>query len=576
MISKDTIRQDRSALISALEQAGTKFRGNTCCCPFHDDHRPSAGVYQGKDGVWRFKCQSCGVGGDIYDIKAKLSGSTPAQAIRESLGIKQNTTTFAFPNVQAVKAHLETRAGKITGEYQYGEDFTIYRCEIDGIKTYRPVYLTDRGYCLTSPPKPWSLYNLQSLKDAEAVIVCEGEKCSDALIQYGFTATTSAHGAKSAKNSDWSPLAGKQVILWPDNDLDGKRYMADVQQILQELHPPARISILNPADAELTDEGEDVADFVSQEKNVFHKQPPEITCALSQALKKAKVVSVSTEVRQRFADISAGLYRAIDWPFDGITALTRALLPGTVTLIVGNPGASKSFMTLQAFSFWIEAGLKCSLYEVEEDRTFHLTRALAQRSGEGNLTDTTWVKQNTELSDQIITENQEFIDSFGRVIYASPDIQPTLAQLAEWVEAKAKSGSRIIGIDPITAAEREGDAWVVDGRFLQAVKRTATDYGCSIILVTHPVKAVSFPDLSQISGSAAYQRFSQTILWLESHDEKESNVKTTCGTAPTIYNRTLHILKARNGRGMGLRLAYQFDARRLTLAELGSIMREKK
>lgn len=587
---KDTLRMDKTALVAALEQAGAVIKGNTVKCPFHNDTHPSAGIYQGKDRIWRFKCMVCDAAGDVYDIRAKVSQTTPAQVIKEALGINKtsnqssgsNTGTarqgpLAFPNVLAVKTYLEKMAGRIVGEYKYLEDFTIYRCETNGVKTYRPVFLSDKGYCLGFPPKPWRLYPSfldERDKEAAIIVVVEGEKCCDVLSRYGFASTTSAGGAKNAKNSDWTPLAGKQVILWPDNDIDGRRYMSDVQQILQSLSPPARISILDPSKLDLA-EGEDVADFVSQLK-VLGKPDAEITYAISEFFKTVKVVSISTEVRQRFADISAGLYRAIDWPWDGISALTRALLPGTVTLIVGNPGASKSFKVLQAFAFWFESGIRCSLFEAEEDRTFHLTRALAQRAGQGNLTDTQWVRDNAELSEQIITENQEFIDGFGRVIYASPDVQPTLTQLAGWVETKAKSGCRIIGIDPITAAEREGDAWIADARFLQAIKRTATDYRCSIILVTHPIKAVSFPDLSQVAGSAAYQRFSQTILWLESHDEKESKVYTTVGTAPTSHNRTVHILKARNGRGMGLRLAYQFDSARLSLNELGPIMKEKK
>ena len=575
--NKDTIRRDKSALIAALEQAGAKIKGNTVLCPFHDDKRPSGGIYE-REGIWRYKCQSCGVGGDIFDIRAKIDGSTPAQAIRESLGIpkipSRGSPLLTFPNVLTVKEYLGKIAGRIVGEYYYLEDFTIYRCEANEAKTYRPVHLSDRGYILSFPPKPWPLYNLTALKEASIVIVSEGEKCADVLNRYGFTATTSAGGAKNAKNSDWTPLAGKRVILWPDNDLDGGRYMSDVRQILQSLTPPARISVLDPSTLDLA-EGEDVADFVSQLK-VLGKQDAEITYALSEVFKTAKVVSVSTEVRQRFADITAGLYRAIDWPWDGISGLTRALLPGTVTLIVGNPGASKSFMVLQVFFFWMESGLHCSLYEVEEDKVFHLIRALAQKSGQANLTDTKWVRNNAAEVEQIITENQEFIDSFGRAIYANPDVQLTLTQLAGWVESRAKAGCRIIGIDPVTAGAREGDAWVADAKFLQSIKRTATDYRCSIILVTHPVKAVGFPDLSQVAGSTAYQRFSQTILWLESHDIKESKVKTALGTVPTNHNRTVHILKARNGVGMGSKLAYQFDPDRLTLNELGFILREKK
>jgi len=233
-------------------------------------------------------------------------------------------------------------------------------------------------------------------------------------------------------------------------------------------------------------------------------------------------------------------------------------------------------MALQTFVYWHEQDLRVSLYEVEEDKVFHLTRVLAQKSGKADITDPAWVRDNAELVQVVVSQHGRFLDSFGRVLYANAETQPTLAQLSAWVEQQAKTGCRVIGIDPITAAERGGEAWVVDGKFLQAIKRTATDYRCSIVLVTHPIKAVSGVDLSQVAGSAAYQRFSQTILWLESHDLKTSKIKTCVGTTELEHDRTLHILKARNGKGMGFKLAFQFDGDSLTLTELGVIMKERK
>jgi hypothetical protein len=585
-LDKDTLRRDRNALVQALEQAGAQFRGNACRCPFHEDHVPSGGVFQ-KDGVWRYKCLACGVGGDVFDIRAKVTDSTLAQVMREAVGapakVKRNqgeNTALAFANLQAVRDYLQAKFGRLDGEYIYASSSgdmlqTVFRCEsaIDG-KTYRPICLTDRGYCLGFAPKPWPLYNLPNVSKAETVIVVEGEKCADILIRYGFIATTSAGGAKNAKSADWSALAGKAVVLWPDCDTEGRKYMLDVQQILESLQPAPRISILDPTGLDLG-EKEDAADFVVQ-LQVLNRPDAAITTALADALKKARPVSIATEVQQRFAEIKLGRYCAVDWPWDGVSRFTRALLPGTVTLLVGNPGASKSFMALQAFSFWNEQGLRTSLYEVEEDKVFHLTRVLAQKSKQADVTDPQWVKENAELTGRIVSEHREFLDNFGRVLCANPDVQPTLAELARWIEQQAKTGCRIIGIDPITSAERGGEPWVVDGKFLQTIKRAATDYHCSIVLVTHPIKAVSFPDLSQVAGSAAYQRFSQNILWLESHEEKQSKVRTAVGTTEMAYNRTLHILKARNGKGMGLKLAFEFDPDSLTLKELGLIMREKK
>lgn len=76
------------------------------------------------------------------------------------------------------------------------------------------------------PEGPRPLYNLFKLKASTGpVILVEGEKCADALIERGYVATTMAGGANAAKTIDWTPLQGRDVIRWADNDhprADGK------------------------------------------------------------------------------------------------------------------------------------------------------------------------------------------------------------------------------------------------------------------------------------------------------------------------------------------------------------------
>jgi 5S rRNA maturation endonuclease (ribonuclease M5) len=486
---------------------------------------------------------------------------------------------LSFANLDAVREYITAKVGPIEAEHVYmgvdGDTVQIvFRCMTADGKTIRPVHLTDAGYCLGAAAKPWPLYRLGDIAGAETVIVVEGEKCCDVLTRYGFKAVTSAGGSKNAASADWTPLAGKSVILWPDNDADGRRYLNDVEGILQELHPTPRLSIIDPASLDLG-EAEDVADFV-QQLRVLQKSDAEITTAIADALKTAKTLSIAGEVRQRIADIRAGRYAAILWPWDLLHSLTKALLPGAVTLLAGSGGATKTFMVLQAFIFWMLRGLRVALFEAEEDRTFHLTRALAQQSGCGWLTDPDEVRTRADEADAIAQEHATFLDSFGRILHTTPDTQPTLEQFANWTEEQAKKGCRVIAIDPVTIAAKTGDVWVADAKFLQAVKRTATDFGASILLVTHPVKNLTYPDLTQLAGAACYQRFAQTILWLEHHEAKTSRVRAACGTTEIGHNKTLYVLKARNGRGGGLKLAFQFDAESLTLRELGLIVGKKK
>ena len=62
------------------------------------------------------------------------------------------------------------------------------------------------------------------------VLVVEGEKTSDAAKELcsSYVPTTSMGGANAAQLSDWTPLQGREVIVWPDNDPDGLRYAREV------------------------------------------------------------------------------------------------------------------------------------------------------------------------------------------------------------------------------------------------------------------------------------------------------------------------------------------------------------
>ena len=252
--------------------------------------------------------------------------------------------------------------------------------------------------------------------------------------------------------------------------------------------------------------------------------------------------------------------------------MSKTSFHSVLSLICGNPGASKSLMLLQTAAYWHSQGVKFAVYELERNRTFHLQRALAQQASLAGLTNFEWIKANPDEAREAYIQHECFLNTFGENIDAHPDSQLTHQQILNWIQSKARQGCRVIAVDPITALAPTGkESWTADNSFLQNTQRTATDYGCSVILITHPTKTVTFPDMNQLAGSAAYARFSECILWLELHEPKDSNVKTDCGTTSLEHNRTLHLLKSRNGTGQGKKVAFNFDSKDLSLVELGLI-----
>ena len=109
----------------------------------------------------------------------------------------------------------------------------VYRHDTPTGKQYRPWDVRARAMRM---PEPRPLYNLPAIAAADAVVLVEGEKCADALMQLGIVATTAMGGAATALDkTDWMPLAGKTVAVWPDHDEAGARYAAAVIQKLMRI-----------------------------------------------------------------------------------------------------------------------------------------------------------------------------------------------------------------------------------------------------------------------------------------------------------------------------------------------------
>lgn len=117
----------------------------------------------------------------------------------------------------------------------------IYRYEYtDGSKEFLP---WNAATGKTEFPSPRPLYRLPQLMKTDKIILVEGEKCADALVAVGFAATTLMGGANTRiEKTDLSPLKGKDITLWPDNDVPGRKYADNVAEALLKL-PVASLKI---------------------------------------------------------------------------------------------------------------------------------------------------------------------------------------------------------------------------------------------------------------------------------------------------------------------------------------------
>ena len=88
-------------------------------------------------------------------------------------------------------------------------------------------------------PDPRPLLRLDELAQRAdtPVVLCEGEKAADAATELlpNYVATCWPNGSNSWHKADLTPLKGRDVVLWPDNDDSGKACMDTVAEKLREI-----------------------------------------------------------------------------------------------------------------------------------------------------------------------------------------------------------------------------------------------------------------------------------------------------------------------------------------------------
>lgn len=255
----------------SLEKSGNEF---TACCPFHGENTPSFSIYP-KGGIWKFHCFGCGIHGDVIDfVRERYGYDNNGDAARFLTGEDRRAPVSTVEYKEAHNPYDGYEVGKppadapqivagvrskpilnpkrisdVTGKpklitytpsavYPYVTKNGallgyVLRVEFDGRKITPGVWWTRNertgfeGWAHGSYPDPRPLYGLDQLyaKPDSQVLLVEGEKCKDAACVYmegkRVVPVTWMGGGKSIEKTYWKSLAGRSVIIWPDNDAEG-------------------------------------------------------------------------------------------------------------------------------------------------------------------------------------------------------------------------------------------------------------------------------------------------------------------------------------------------------------------
>jgi predicted P-loop ATPase len=242
-------------------------------------------------GVWaHFGAGSNGTasrGGDLIDLYAALRHvdlGTACEQLAQQLGINDQGIPV-LPTRMPVRAQAKPKApepksdpipvnappipihgrhGQHSALYRYGTAFYVARYDLpDGKEfgpwTWRNNKWANRGY---GDGKP--LYRAEELvKHPNAqVLIVEGEKCADlGASALPFQVVVSwCGGSNAVKGTDWSALAGREVIIWPDADDAGRSAAAEIVRELKGIAARVRVMTLPPD----TSQGWDIADAIAE------------------------------------------------------------------------------------------------------------------------------------------------------------------------------------------------------------------------------------------------------------------------------------------------------------------------
>jgi putative DNA primase/helicase len=112
------------------------------------------------------------------------------------------------------------------GEKQF-RPWTLWRSS-SGRLVWRPKTLAE--------PRPFYRLHEVTRRREATIVICEGEKAADGaqLLLPDHVATTTLNGAKSPDKSDWSPVGGRRVLVWPDHDAAGIGYTNKVVALARD------------------------------------------------------------------------------------------------------------------------------------------------------------------------------------------------------------------------------------------------------------------------------------------------------------------------------------------------------
>jgi putative DNA primase/helicase len=313
--------------------------------------------FDDQNGSGSWYCNQCGGkdqaggAGNGIELLMRRTGwdfRTAAQRIEQHLGITPQRPEPPTKGAESV--------------WRYSDNFLV--CRFPG-KKIRPLWWSGDRWEWKAPPAPRPLLNLDKIRARTGtVLIVEGEKAADAAANLfpQAVATTWPSGCKAIDKADWSPLIGRRILLWPDNDEPGRQAMDRLSRKLLSIGADRVQVISPPQDAP---DGWDIADAAWS--------PDEALEYVKTHTSRPLVLDIEEAIEDEAQDpapVDSDPDEPNDWPFKclGYDRGTYYYLPrdgGQVIALASSAHTKLNLFNLATLGWWKTAFSKGSSFDTD-------------------------------------------------------------------------------------------------------------------------------------------------------------------------------------------------------------------